>query len=94
MALASRNDSALEQACQFLDDVNTYTDYSELLNDSDVEAVVIATPNWLHADQAMAAFEAGKHVFCEKPSGINVWEEVSQSRRNGAWALASVMRTR
>src|SRR5215212_2014620 len=43
----------------------------EDLLDSDVDAVVIATPNALHAEQAIAALERDKAVFCQKPLGRN-----------------------
>ena len=42
-------------------------DYREILEDPDVDAVVIATPPFLHADQLEAALSAGKHVLLEKP---------------------------
>jgi len=41
-------------------------DYRKLLERDDIEAVVIATPLWMHAQMAIDALEAGKHVFCEK----------------------------
>jgi predicted dehydrogenase len=44
-----------------------FTDYRDVLARADVEAVVIATPEYLHAEQVAAAAEAGKHVLCEKP---------------------------
>src|SRR6185295_9431447 len=44
-----------------------FTDYKEMLKDKDVEAVVIAGPNSLHAAQSIDALNAGKHVLCEKP---------------------------
>lgn len=44
-----------------------YTDYADLLNDPEVDAVVIATPHHLHTDIALAAARAGKHILLEKP---------------------------
>ena len=43
------------------------TDEAEILNDSSINTVVIATRHHLHARQVLAALTAGKHVFCEKP---------------------------
>lgn len=48
-----------------------YTDYQELINDKEIEVVHIATPNNLHYEQVMYALEAGKHVVCDKPLGVN-----------------------
>ena len=47
------------------------TDYKALLQRDDVEAVSIALPNFLHEPVAIAAFEAGKHVLCEKPLSLD-----------------------
>ncbi|MGI6333322.1 MAG: Gfo/Idh/MocA family protein [Saccharofermentanales bacterium] len=44
-----------------------YADYDAILKDPAVDIVLIATPNHLHKDQAIAAMRAGKHVLCEKP---------------------------
>jgi len=44
-----------------------YTDYRQLLADGSLDAVHVLTPNNAHAPIAVAAFEAGKHVLCEKP---------------------------
>ena len=49
-----------------------YDDYRALLEDPSVDAVYIATPNALHADQVVAAAEAGKHVLCDKPLATTV----------------------
>jgi predicted dehydrogenase len=47
--------------------VNVYEDYRELLaKEKDLDAAVIATPDWVHAEQANACMEAGLHVYCEK----------------------------
>lgn len=46
----------------------------EALLATDVDAVYIATPPYLHCEQALACARAGKHVLCEKPLGLNVEE--------------------
>lgn len=44
-----------------------YTDYTAFLNDAkDIEAVVVAVPDWKHAEVTNACLRAGKHVYCEK----------------------------
>ena len=48
-----------------------YADWRDLVRDDDVDAVYVATPVHLHAEQTIAAAEAGKHVLCEKPMAMN-----------------------
>jgi len=48
-------------------DSQAYTDYRKLLENKDIDVVVIATPDHWHAPIAIAAMQAGKHVYCEKP---------------------------
>lgn len=50
----------------------SYDDYAAMLADDEVDAVYIATPNALHADQVVAAARAGKHVLCDKPLATTV----------------------
>jgi predicted dehydrogenase/threonine dehydrogenase-like Zn-dependent dehydrogenase len=47
------------------------TDENEVINHSDVNTIIIATRHHLHAPQVVAALDAGKHVFCEKPLCLN-----------------------
>lgn len=47
------------------------TDYREACTSDAVDAVIIATPNYTHRDIAVMAAQAGKHVMCEKPLGLN-----------------------
>ena len=57
-------------------------DYAEVLNDPKVKAVVLCTPHTLHTEQIIAAANAGKHVFCEKP--------LSMTRADAVRALAAI----
>ncbi|MBA2278770.1 MAG: Gfo/Idh/MocA family oxidoreductase [Chloroflexia bacterium] len=50
------------------------TDFRDLVRDPDIDAVVIATPPYLHHQMAIAALEARKHVLCEKPMARNLAE--------------------
>ncbi len=52
----------------------TTDDYMSLVNDPEIEAVHICTPNALHYPVAKAAIKAGKHVLCEKPMAMSVSE--------------------
>ncbi|MGZ4982913.1 MAG: Gfo/Idh/MocA family protein [Chthoniobacterales bacterium] len=51
-----------------------FSDYHDLLKESDLHAAIICLPNFLHFPASLAALEAGKHVFCEKPPTMNAAE--------------------
>ncbi|HYD57329.1 MAG TPA: Gfo/Idh/MocA family oxidoreductase [Burkholderiales bacterium] len=51
-----------------------YRDYNELLQKSNADAIVLATPSGLHAEQTIAAAQAGKHVITEKPMATR-WQD-------------------
>ncbi len=51
-----------------------YSDYNDLLADPEIDAVSVATPNKFHLGPTVAALNAGKHVLCEKPLGMNADE--------------------
>ena len=53
-------------------DAKIYVDYHELLKDESIEIVYVLTPNVAHCPISVAAFEAGKHVLCEKPMAASV----------------------
>jgi predicted dehydrogenase len=54
--------------------LKTYRSYEEMLADSEINAVIIATYNSLHKAHAIQAMTAGKHVICEKPATVNSTE--------------------
>jgi predicted dehydrogenase len=64
----------------------TYRDYRKLLERKDIDAVIIATPLYLHAPMTIDALQAGKHVFCEKTMAYSIEEArrmVQVSRETG-----------
>jgi len=76
-------EKAREQGERF--DVSWTTDFDQLLGDG-IDVVDVSTPNHLHAEQTIAALEAGKHVICQKPMAPTVAEcdrMISASERTG-----------
>ncbi len=64
-----------EAACRKLSELHggvVFSSFDQILSSPDVEAVVLATPHSQHASQVIAAANAGKHVFCEKPLALDV----------------------
>ena len=58
-----------------------YSDWKEMLQKEDIEAVIMAPPLWAHADLATGCLEAGKHVLCEK---MMAWDEAGCERMRDA----------
>jgi predicted dehydrogenase len=61
-----------------------FTDFRKMLDEQkDIDAVMVATPDHLHAFVSMAAIKHGKHVYCEKPLTHSVWEarQLAQAAR-------------
>jgi myo-inositol 2-dehydrogenase/D-chiro-inositol 1-dehydrogenase len=65
---AQARDTALSAASTH--NPRSFTDYRQVLDLTDIDAVFVATPCDLHAPMAIAALQAGKYVYCEKPVGI------------------------
>ena len=58
----------------------TFKDYDAMLADPEIDAVIVATADQFHVPMSIRALEAGKHVLCEKPVGLDV-EEVEALKR-------------
>lgn len=72
-AASSRSESSLQAARAIAGEgLRTFTDWREVIRLPDLDAVAIALTNDQHHVAAIAALEAGKHVFCEKPLGLTV----------------------
>lgn len=50
------------------------TDFNDIVNDPEIDAVTVSTPNIVHHDPTIACLKAGKHVLCEKPLAMNAQE--------------------
>jgi predicted dehydrogenase len=82
-AIASRDLSQARKVAGRLGISRAYGSYEKLLADPEVDAVYIPLPNHLHVPWSVKALEAGKHVLCEKPIGLNAAEaeELSAASR-------------
>ena len=66
-AICGRNEAAVSEAAYTLGWESYETDYRHLLERGDIDLVDVSTPGDSHEELVLAAIEAGKHVFCEKP---------------------------
>ena len=73
-ALCDVDRKVLEAKAKDIGPVATYTDLRKLLENPEIDAVTIATPNHWHSLAAIWAIQAGKDVYVEKPVSHNVWE--------------------
>jgi predicted dehydrogenase len=66
-ALCDVDETFLANASKNFPNAKTYTDFRRLLEQRDIDAVVVATPDHTHAVAAIGALKTGRHVYCEKP---------------------------
>jgi len=74
VALCGRNTDAVSAAATKLGWASVETDWKQLIRRDDIDLIDVCTPGESHAEIAIAALEAGKHVFCEKPLANTVSE--------------------
>lgn len=93
-AVASRTQAAADRFAADFGGIRAHGSYEALLADKDVDVIYVATPHTDHATWAIRALEAGKHVLCEKPAGLNhaeVMAMVHAARRSGRFFMEAFM---
>jgi predicted dehydrogenase len=80
-ALCDIDSNELQKKAQWLEQntgkkPDTYSDFRKLLDDKDIDAVIISTPDHWHCLMSILAMEAGKHVYVEKPMANSIGEAI------------------
>lgn len=88
VAICGRHEAATKEAAEHLGWKTYETDYTRLVQRDDIDLVDVSTPGYLHKDVVIAALEAGKHVYCEKPLA-NTLPEAEEMIR--AWRKAGTI---
>ena len=94
LAVGSRTQDAADSFGETWHAPRRYGSYAELLMDKDVQAVYISTPHPLHAEWAIKAADAGKHILCEKPLALNYAQAetmIEAARRNDVFLMEAFM---
>jgi len=92
-AAASRSQQKANDFAQQYAISKAYGNYEALFEDPNVDIIYIATPHHAHADLAIKALNAGKHVLCEKPMGVNQKEVegmVEAAKKNGVFLMEAL----
>jgi predicted dehydrogenase len=71
IAVCGRNQERANEVAEKYAIADVYSDYRKMFSNVNLDAVIIATPDDTHYEMAMAAFDAGLHVLCEKPVALN-----------------------
>ena len=91
-AMASRDQSKAQHFAQTFGITRAHGSYEALLADTTLDAIYIPLPNSMHAEWAIRAMQAGKHVLCEKPLALNLAEVTRMfdvARQHGVMLLES-----
>ncbi len=90
-ALCDNNKEILDKMTQKWNPEKSYSDYQAMLEDKNVEIVIVGTPNRFHAQQAIDAMRAKKHVIVEKPFACTheeAWKMVEVCKKEGVFLMA------
>ena len=85
VAVANRSEESSQRAAKELDIPKACADWTEIIDDEEIDAVCIGTWPYMHAEMTIAALDAGKHVLCEARMAMNAHEAhamLAASRRN------------
>ena len=74
VALCDVDEQARNHALRMAPKARLYSDYRKMLEQKDIDAVVVATPDHTHACATLAALRSGRHVYCEKPLAHSIEE--------------------
>ena len=92
VAVCDVNAEGLAEAAERLGAAETYTDYDEMLEKSDLDGVILGTPMQFHVPQAIAALDKGLHVLSEVPAGVSIDEckalVQAANRSSGVYMMA------
>ena len=69
-AVCDISEDRRKYAEEHLKGVKVFSDYNEMFKSGLIDAVMIETPHYFHSEIAIAAFEAGLNVLCDKPAGV------------------------
>ena len=90
-ALCDTNTEFLDKMSRKWNPKKTYVDYHDMLEDKNVQVVIVGTPNRLHAQEAIDAMRAKKHVIVEKPfacTHAEAWKMVDVCHEEGVFLMA------
>ena len=82
VAICDINEDRLNEIGKRYPDAKRYTNYREMIENEELDAVDICTPNNIHSEAAVFALDHGLHVMCEKPDAVSVCE--AEKMKNAA----------
>jgi hypothetical protein len=93
VALCDVDEKRAERAFKQFDKATKYKDYRKMLDEksNEIDAVIVATPDHMHATAAIAAMQRGKHVYCQKPLTRTVWEARQMREAANKYGVATQM---